>query len=316
MIVLKILFNLTRYLENVADSCSTEKPPFLKKCEINYTRPKRSTVYLKAHVFIISYCQQVSRKDCLPKNICSACSNKLDVLYEFSNTTTNSEKQLIQWLNEAGVDTSSNVLDSNSHSIPDETIVLKQEAIEVGGDDVSTDAKGYILQPQQISYDASSFEFQNQFTTNTQVYDLNNISILIGFFKSIVIFFKQASTTNQTEENVSTTNEPPAKRKRTASPKKKAPPKPVKDEEEDSANEESGSEFVAKVKYFNSFFLLIQINQIIVLQMEDDSDDDNDANDDANDPDYDADNFDDVPSTSVDDQPGPSGVGKPAGDPP
>lgn len=100
---------------------------------------------------------------------------KLEVLYEFWNTTVNSEKQLITWLNEAGVETiNANVLDAdNSHSIHD-TIILKQEAVDVTekldqpSEDLSTDAKSYILQQQQLPYEPPGFDFQNDFT-NAQV---------------------------------------------------------------------------------------------------------------------------------------------------
>lgn len=44
---------------------------------------------------------QVSREDKLPQKICDGCSYKLDVVYDFRNTTVNAEKQLLTWLNEA-----------------------------------------------------------------------------------------------------------------------------------------------------------------------------------------------------------------------
>lgn len=112
----------------------------------------------------------MSRKDCLPKNICNACLLKLEVLYEFWNTTANSEKTLITWLNEAGVDTT-NVLDNNE-TIPEE-IVLKQETVDVlekvdhNAEDITTDTKGYVLEQHQ-SFETPNFEYQNEFN-NVQV---------------------------------------------------------------------------------------------------------------------------------------------------
>lgn len=45
---------------------------------------------------------QVSRDDKLPKKICNDCVCKVESFYEFWNTTANSEKQLLQWLGDAG----------------------------------------------------------------------------------------------------------------------------------------------------------------------------------------------------------------------
>ena len=41
---------------------------------------------------------QVSRDDPLPKKICDDCTYKVELLYTFWNTTTNAEKQLLEWL--------------------------------------------------------------------------------------------------------------------------------------------------------------------------------------------------------------------------
>ncbi|XP_043482653.1 zinc finger protein 12-like isoform X9 [Leptopilina heterotoma] len=43
---------------------------------------------------------KVSREDKLPKKICDDCMYKLELFYQFWNTTANAEKQLLQWLDD------------------------------------------------------------------------------------------------------------------------------------------------------------------------------------------------------------------------
>jgi hypothetical protein len=38
----------------------------------------------------------------LPKKICDDCVYKVELFYQFWNTTANAEKQLLQWLGEVG----------------------------------------------------------------------------------------------------------------------------------------------------------------------------------------------------------------------
>lgn len=38
--------------------------------------------------------------DKLPKKICNECVQKIDLFYQFCNTTTNAEKQLLEWIGE------------------------------------------------------------------------------------------------------------------------------------------------------------------------------------------------------------------------
>lgn len=94
---------------------------------------------------------QVSREDKLPQKICDGCSYKLDVVYDFRNTTVNAEKQLLTWLSEAqqGSATAAaarQVEQEVSQQIkPSETFV-KQEAIDPS--DVSKeedDVKSYMF---------------------------------------------------------------------------------------------------------------------------------------------------------------------------
>ncbi|XP_076673540.1 uncharacterized protein LOC143371803 isoform X9 [Andrena cerasifolii] len=47
---------------------------------------------------------KVAREDKLPKKICDDCVYKVELFYQFWNTTANAEKQLLQWLGEVGMD--------------------------------------------------------------------------------------------------------------------------------------------------------------------------------------------------------------------
>lgn len=47
---------------------------------------------------------QVDREDKLPKKICDDCVYKVELFYQFWNTSVNAEKQLLQWLGEVGLE--------------------------------------------------------------------------------------------------------------------------------------------------------------------------------------------------------------------
>ncbi|KAK2582819.1 hypothetical protein KPH14_008906 [Odynerus spinipes] len=47
---------------------------------------------------------KVDREDKLPKKICDDCVYKVELFYQFWNTTVNAEKQLLQWLGEVGLE--------------------------------------------------------------------------------------------------------------------------------------------------------------------------------------------------------------------
>ncbi|KAF2878953.1 hypothetical protein ILUMI_27226 [Ignelater luminosus] len=112
---------------------------------------------------------KISEDDRLPKQVCDECSQKLDMFYQFWSTSSNSEKQLLQWLKEIERMTS---LDKNasvqpSHSIcPDDDVVLKQEVIDIDdhhADEIPTDDLNVPTDPDyllQQSYD--SFDFQQE----------------------------------------------------------------------------------------------------------------------------------------------------------
>ncbi|XP_076544810.1 uncharacterized protein LOC117601729 isoform X5 [Osmia lignaria lignaria] len=65
---------------------------------------------------------KVTREDKLPKKICDDCVYKVELFYQFWNTTANAEKQLLQWLGEVNIEDKqgyvTNVLNPN---------VMKQE---------------------------------------------------------------------------------------------------------------------------------------------------------------------------------------------
>lgn len=47
---------------------------------------------------------QLTREDKLPKKICDDCVYKVELFYQFWNTTANAEKQLLQWLGEVSLE--------------------------------------------------------------------------------------------------------------------------------------------------------------------------------------------------------------------
>lgn len=47
---------------------------------------------------------KVAREDKLPKKICNDCVYKVELFYQFWNTTVNAEKQLLQWLGEVSLE--------------------------------------------------------------------------------------------------------------------------------------------------------------------------------------------------------------------
>lgn len=168
---------------------------------------------------IIYFFFKVSRKDKLPKNICNGCLLKLEILYEFWNTTVSSEKQLLSWLNEpggeAGASNNSTETNDNSHSMQTD-IILKQEAIDVPekvdqSDDLSTDAKSYILQQQQLPYETQDYNYQNDFTNSEVLYhSIANSNQMINFvcliFRHLLLHRKmnanQLLMNHQLNENV------------------------------------------------------------------------------------------------------------------
>lgn len=108
---------------------------------------------------------QVSKEDNLPKKICDGCMYKLDICYQFHNTSVKAEKQLLTWLTEIA---------EKEKQDEQPNIVLKQEAIELPADiettddAISTDAQSYILQQQQLPYQNIEFIEQGDFDGDEQ----------------------------------------------------------------------------------------------------------------------------------------------------
>ena len=71
---------------------SKASPPF---CEVS----TQCLIYILA-LFSFPLFLQVHKDDKLPKKICDDCMCKVELLYQFWNTTSNAEKQLLEWLGE------------------------------------------------------------------------------------------------------------------------------------------------------------------------------------------------------------------------
>ncbi|XP_030752778.1 uncharacterized protein LOC115879891 isoform X2 [Sitophilus oryzae] len=178
---------------------------------------------------------KVSREDKLPKKICDGCSNKLDLLYEFWNTSANAEKTLLSWLGQAGV------------KDVDQTITAVAQQI---------------AKPSEPQVKEETPEDGHAAVQNTDHLGISNSAVL-----------DDSSAKDETEEP------PPKRARRTAAVKAQINLTPDSEEEDDDLDT---AEPMTKI--------------------EDESDE---SDNDDKDPSYV-----DVPGTSADDQPGPSGVGK------
>ncbi|CAG9856166.1 unnamed protein product [Phyllotreta striolata] len=183
----------------------------------------------------ISSCLPVklSRDDRLPKKICDGCSYKLDMLYEFWNTSANAEKQLLTWLGEAGMTSkmTDGTISAVAQQIKPADAFVKQETID------PPDIR------HEDDHDDKNFVYNEKHEENAR----NNA------------------------------DEPPPKRARRTAAVKAA----IAMDQDSDDDDDSGEP---------------------MTKMEDDSEDsDNDDQEPS---------FADVPSTSADDQPGPSGVNK------
>ncbi|XP_065161456.1 zinc finger protein 846-like isoform X2 [Atheta coriaria] len=116
---------------------------------------------------------KVSREDNLPKNICDGCSYKLDLLYQFWNTSSNSEKQLIDWLTAAGVEPKQKSNEPIGLATQP-NVILKQEPVtdldarsSDAIDAISSDTQNYIIQQQQLAYKPEEYDESQQNLSNS-----------------------------------------------------------------------------------------------------------------------------------------------------
>lgn len=100
---------------------------------------------------------QISKNDSLPKKICDGCLYKLDICYQFHNTSVKAEKQLLTWLTDLNIK-------EKTLQPSDSKVLLKEETVEIPVDDaISTDAQSYILQQQQLPYENIEFIEQSDY---------------------------------------------------------------------------------------------------------------------------------------------------------
>ncbi|KAF2897623.1 hypothetical protein ILUMI_08552 [Ignelater luminosus] len=102
---------------------------------------------------------KVSQEDNLPKNICDECSRMLDVIHQFRNKAADSEKKLLQWLNQIDFDKLPNTFNNSlqqSHSININELDLKEENdIEIFETEVADFQDCGINEREAISSDAT-----------------------------------------------------------------------------------------------------------------------------------------------------------------
>lgn len=110
---------------------------------------------------------QVKKEDKLPKNICDGCSDKLELLYQFVNTSVDAEKQLLTLLQQTNNQTMSAKSESHSAQVKQEVVEPAEERTsetEINEEEmsVSSEAHDYILQQQQLPYQNDEFGFDDQ----------------------------------------------------------------------------------------------------------------------------------------------------------
>ncbi|GLV31105.1 Kruppel homolog 1 [Carabus blaptoides fortunei] len=108
---------------------------------------------------------KVAQDDRLPKKICDTCLYKVDLLYQFWNTTISSEKQLLQWcggytggetatITGAGDTLMLPQSHAHPHSIHTDTIIVKEERLD-SADTKSGDGYGPELSTATATVSAS-----------------------------------------------------------------------------------------------------------------------------------------------------------------
>lgn len=163
---------------------------------------------------------QVSEDDNLPKKICDGCSNKLDTLYTFRNTSVDSEKQLKSWLSEAGLSEDDFSATASCGGIgKSEILIVKQENFE------ATDVR---LENEQGELATDPFEAQPKMPYQD-------------------FAFVEASSSCVSDE-------PPRKRPKRASTRVKAPIVEPEEEDEDDDGLDASMP-VTKVVFFWFIFM-------------------------------------------------------------
>lgn len=108
---------------------------------------------------------QITREDRLPKKICDGCLYKLELLYQFHNTSVNAEKQLLTWLEQITMDASDKNLENLAAQSTQPEATVKQEKLEPAEStnenaDMSADAQSYMLQQDTFEQDFTFKESQ------------------------------------------------------------------------------------------------------------------------------------------------------------
>lgn len=111
----------------------------------------------------------------MPQKICDGCSYKLEVVYDFRNTTVNAEKQLLTWLGE-----------SQGAAAIATTTPSRQPELEASQQAKSTETfvKQEEIDPSDLSKeedDVKNYEFHEKF---------DEVCINLFLFKFPFIFYK------------------------------------------------------------------------------------------------------------------------------
>ncbi|CAG9763073.1 unnamed protein product [Ceutorhynchus assimilis] len=99
---------------------------------------------------------KISRDDELPKNICDGCGDKLELLYEFVNTSLDSEKTLTAWLKQVGIKNREQAISTVTQQISKPETLVKEES------DNAEAATSYLAEESSINEEAEIIEEEEE----------------------------------------------------------------------------------------------------------------------------------------------------------
>ncbi|XP_063991628.1 zinc finger and SCAN domain-containing protein 2-like isoform X3 [Diachasmimorpha longicaudata] len=124
---------------------------------------------------------KVGRDDKLPKKICDDCVYKVELLYDFWNTTANAEKQLLQWLGEDGEDKQGYVSSvMNSELMKQETVENRLDSSVMQTEEHQNNMNMNMMDQMGLTMPMIMSTDQQQITSVPMASSGNNIQVVAG----------------------------------------------------------------------------------------------------------------------------------------